>query len=99
MSVLALMLLTAGWAEAITFNRIVVFGGSVSDSENFFALYGFANKRPYDQLDAFLVPSGAYAVGVRHSSNGLTWIEQFARTLGLSRHVQQQGSENELATK
>lgn len=87
-SVLALMLLTAGWVEAITFKGIVVFGGSVSDPGNFFALYGFANKPPYDQLDAFLVPTGPYAVGGHHSSNGPTWVEQFARPLGLSRYVQ-----------
>lgn len=99
MIVLALMLLTAGWAEAMTFKGIVVFGGSVSDSGNFFALTGFANKPPYDQLDAFLVPTGPYNVGGHHSSNGPTWVEQFARPLGLSRHVQPafQGSSRQAA--
>lgn len=86
--VLALALLAAGWAGAIEFKSIVVFGGSVSDSGNIFALTGMANKPPYSELDAFLIPTGAYAVGGHHTSNGPTWIEQFARPLGLSRYVQ-----------
>jgi len=88
MGVLVLMLLAADSAEAITFKGIVVFGGSVSDPGNFFALTGIANKPPYSELDAFLVPTGPYNVGGHHSSNGPTWIEQFARPLGLSRYVQ-----------
>jgi outer membrane lipase/esterase len=86
--IFALVLLTTGWADAITFKRIFVFGGSVSDSGNFFALTGIQNKPPYDQVDAFLVPTGPYSIGGHHSSNGPTWVEQFARSLGLSRYVQ-----------
>jgi phospholipase/lecithinase/hemolysin len=87
-AVLTLVLMASDWAEAITFKRIVVFGGSVSDSGNAFALTGIQSKPPYDQLDAFLIPTGPYSVGGHHSSNGATWIEQFARPLGLSRYVQ-----------
>ena len=36
--VLAVALLIPTWAGAIEFKRIVVFGGSVSDPGNFFAL-------------------------------------------------------------
>ena len=75
-------------AQAMTFDRIVVFGGSVSDPGNVFALTGIANRSPYDKLDPFLIPTGAYNVGGHHLSNGATWIEQFARPLGLSRYVQ-----------
>ena len=75
-------------AHAMTFDRIVVFGGSVSDPGNVFALTGIANRPPYDKLDPFLVPTGAYDVGGHHLSNGATWIEQFARPLGMSRYVQ-----------
>lgn len=85
--VLALALLIPTWAGAIEFKRIVVFGGSVSDPGNFFALTGITNKPPYDDLDPFLAPTGPYRIGGHHFSNGATWIEQFARPLGLGRYV------------
>jgi phospholipase/lecithinase/hemolysin len=85
--VLALALLAPGLGQAMTFDSIVVFGGSVSDSGNFFALTGIANQPPYDQLDMFLVPTGPYSIGGHHSSNGPTWIEQFANG-AMNRYVQ-----------
>ena len=85
--VLAVALLIPTWAGAIEFKRIVVFGGSVSDPGNFFALTGITNAPPYDDLNPFLVPTGPYSIGGHHFSNGATWIEQFARPLGLSRYV------------
>ncbi len=85
--VLAVALLIPTWVGAIEFKRIVVFGGSVSDPGNFFALTGITNEPPYDDLDPFLVPTGPYSIGGHHFSNGATWIEQFARPLGLSRYV------------
>jgi outer membrane lipase/esterase len=88
LGVLALALLTPGWAQAITFKRIVVFGGSVSDSGNAFALTKHANKPPYSELDQFLVPTGPYDKGGHHFSNGATWIEQLAQNLKLNRSVQ-----------
>jgi outer membrane lipase/esterase len=87
MAVLVLVLFTPSWAQAMTFDRIVVFGGSLSDSGNAFALLGFANRPPYDQLDSFLIPSGPYSVGGNHFSNGATWIEQLGRTLSLTGSV------------
>jgi phospholipase/lecithinase/hemolysin len=88
LAVIVIAFLTAGWAQAIEFKSIVVFGGSVSDPGNFFALFGFQNRPPYAELDPFLVPTGPYSIGGHHSSNGDTWVEQFARPLGLSRNVQ-----------
>ena len=87
MAVLVLVLFTPSWTQAMTFDRIVVFGGSLSDSGNAFALLGFANRPPYDQLDSFLIPSGPYSVGGNHFSNGATWIEQLGRTLSLTGSV------------
>ncbi|MGE5303948.1 MAG: SGNH/GDSL hydrolase family protein [Alphaproteobacteria bacterium] len=84
---LALGLLAPTLLKAMTFDSIVVFGGSVSDSGNFFALFGIANEPPYDELDMLLVPTGPYAVGGHHSSNGPTWIEQFANG-EMNRYVQ-----------
>lgn len=73
------------WAAAqTTFGRIVVFGDSLSDPGNLFALEGGANTPPYDFLDQLLIPDKPYAKGGHHFSNGATWVEQFARPLGLA---------------
>ena len=87
--ILAMALLLPTAVGAITFERIVVFGGSTSDSGNAFALLKFAHRPPYDQFDLALslVPSGPYSVGGHHFSNGATWIEQFARGSGLGGSV------------
>ena len=87
LGLLALVLLAPNGVQAITFNSIVVFGGSVSDSGNAFALTGIANKPPYDKLDAFLVPTGPYSTGGHHFSNGATWVEDLAKYLGLNRNA------------
>lgn len=94
-----LLVATVSSAQEKQFDRIVVFGSSLSDSGNAFVLlsnpqtYGFdescnlgtpANTPPYDKLDYFLIPDGTYAKGGHHVSNGATWIEQFARGRGLS---------------
>ncbi len=91
-TVLALTMFAPCLAQAMDFNRIVVFGGSVSDSGNVFALNGgVANHPPYNQTDLIdpltLVPTAPYDVGGHHFSNGATWIEQFARPLGLGENV------------
>lgn len=94
-----LLVATVSSAQEKQFDRIVVFGSSLSDSGNAFVLlsnpqdYGFdescnlgtpANMPPYDKLDDFLIPDGTYAKGGHHVSNGATWVEQFARGRGLS---------------
>ena len=84
--VFALALLSPSWVQAMTFDSIVVFGGSVSDSGNAFALTGESNRPPYDKLDAFLVPTGPYSTGGHHFSNGATWIEDLAKYLRLNRN-------------
>jgi phospholipase/lecithinase/hemolysin len=72
---------------AQSFDDIVVFGTSLSDSGNAFALRGRASTPPDYSLDPLLVPSAPYARGGHHFSNGATWIEQFARPLGLAGSV------------
>jgi len=66
---------------------IVVFGTSLSDSGNAFALRGGTNTPPDYLLDPLLIPSAPYARGGHHFSNGATWVEQFARSLGLAGSV------------
>ena len=64
--------------------RIVVFGGSLSDGGNLFALQKKNNVPPSYDLDAtaYDVPNSAYARGGHHLSNGPTWAEQFAKARG-----------------
>lgn len=71
-------------AQTTPFERIVVFGASLSDSGNAFALRGEASTPPDYLLDPLLVPSAPYARGGHHFSNGATWIEQFARSTGFA---------------
>ena len=66
------------------YDRIVVFGDSLSDPGNVFAATHAHVTPPDYSLDEFLVPGAPYARGGHHLSNGATWIEQFARPLGLA---------------
>jgi phospholipase/lecithinase/hemolysin len=66
------------------YSGIVVFGTSLSDSGNAFALRGGTNTPPDYDMNPLLIPNAPYARGGHHFSNGATWIEQFARALGLA---------------
>jgi outer membrane lipase/esterase len=85
----ALNLGTAGLSgqERAPYSAIVVFGTSLSDSGNAFALRGGTNTPPNYLLDPLLVPGAPYARGGHHFSNGATWVEQFARSLRLAGSV------------
>ena len=65
-------------------SRVVVFGTSLSDPGNAFALRGGTNTPPDYDMDPFLVPQVPYTRGGHHFSNGATWIEQFAQSRGLA---------------
>jgi phospholipase/lecithinase/hemolysin len=83
----SLAILCASRAKAEPdFDGLVVFGTSLSDPGNLFALLGGVNVPPsYDFEDPLLVPTSAYAIGGHHLSNGDTWIEQLAKKLRMSR--------------
>ena len=81
---LAVAATTVPTAAKAPFARIVVFGTSLSDSGNAFALRGATSTPPDYQLDPLLVPGAPYARGGLHFSNGATWVEQLARSLGLA---------------
>ena len=76
----------SGQARA-PYSGIVVFGTSLSDSGNAFALRGGTNTPPDYILDPLLIPGAPYARGGHHFSNGATWVEQFARSLRLAGSV------------
>jgi phospholipase/lecithinase/hemolysin len=65
-----------------------VFGDSLSDSGNAFALVGGTNTPPDYSVDFFLVPDQPYARGGHHFTNGPTWVEQYAKSKGLAANVQ-----------
>jgi phospholipase/lecithinase/hemolysin len=81
------LLVSAGVHADTDFDTLIVFGDSLSDPGNKFAVTGLSNEPPYDLLDVFVVPNGPYARGGHHHSNGATWVEQYARSLGLGDQV------------
>ena len=82
------MLAAPGWAGAQSrFSGIVVFGTSLSDPGNAFVLVGDAGTPPDFMLNPLLIPSAPYAKGGHHFSNGATWVEQYARSVGLGDSV------------
>jgi outer membrane lipase/esterase len=85
----AISLALPAWAAGGTnFSSIVVFGDSLSDPGNDFALIHRQNTPPYDDLDpGTIIPHAPYAKGGHHYSNGATWVEQFARQRGLAAYV------------
>jgi len=95
---LTLIVVAPSWAAAMTFKRIVVFGTSLSDPGNTFALTGQSIKKPYSELDDFLIPPAPYAAGGYHFSNGATWVEQLARRLDAGDSVEPAFGESQTAT-
>lgn len=83
----SILLVSNGAAAQFSFERIVVFGTSISDPGNAFALTRQSSTPPYDTLDPLLIPNAPYAKGGHHFSNGETWIEQLARAFGLAKSV------------
>lgn len=68
-------------------SQIVIFGDSLSDTGNAFALQRIRNTPPAYSVDRLLVPDDAYARGGHHFTNGATWAEDLARPLDLATDV------------
>ncbi len=73
-ALLAVATATAVDAARPAYDGIVVFGTSLSDPGNAFALLGATNTPPDYLVDPLLVPAAPYARGGQHFSNGATWI-------------------------
>ncbi|HVN36357.1 MAG TPA: SGNH/GDSL hydrolase family protein [Casimicrobiaceae bacterium] len=58
------------------FEKIVVFGDSLSDPGNLFVLTGQYSVRPFAPI-----PSAPYAIGGFHFTDGQTWVEDLSREL------------------
>ena len=61
------------------FTSLVIFGDSLSDPGNRFAVTGGTANPPF-----IAVPDEAYGVGGHHFSNGRTWVEVMAQTMQLN---------------
>ena len=62
------------------FTDLYVFGDSLSDPGNAFAVTGETAHPPFEPI-----PSSAYGVGGHHFSNGRTWVEVMAQEMGLNK--------------
>jgi phospholipase/lecithinase/hemolysin len=58
------------------FEKVVVFGDSLSDPGNLFVLTGQYSVRPFAPI-----PSAPYAIGGFHFTDGQTWVEDLSRDL------------------
>jgi phospholipase/lecithinase/hemolysin len=65
-------------ALAESFDRMVIFGDSLSDPGNHFVAFGTTSQAPFAPL-----PDFPYGIGGHHFSNGPTWAEQLTRALGM----------------
>lgn len=61
------------------FSTLFIFGDSLSDPGNAFAITGETANPPFEPI-----PSAAYGVGGHYFSNGRTWIEFMAQEMGLT---------------
>ena len=84
---LAFTVPTLAAGDRAPYSAIVVFGTSLSDSGNAFALRGGANTPPDYLVNPLLIPDAPFARGGQHFTNGGTWVEQLARSLGLAGSV------------
>lgn len=69
------------------YSGLHAFGTSLSDEGNAFIACGGQSVPPYDNLTSFLnaAPGDApYARGGHHFSNGATWVEPLAKSLGVN---------------
>ncbi len=76
-SLLLVTSLLPGWAFAqTTFERMCIFGDSLSDTGNVFEVTQDVSTRPYA-----LIPSAPYPIGGPTFTNGRTWIQHLAESL------------------
>ncbi len=83
-----LVFAAAGWAGAqAPPPGLVIFGTSLSDPGNAYALIGEQGTPPDYMMGPLLIPTVPYARGGHHLSNGPTWVEQYGRSVGLGENV------------
>jgi phospholipase/lecithinase/hemolysin len=78
LAVVVCLVLVSSAGAAETFDRMVIFGDSLSDPGNHFVAFGITSQPPYAPL-----PDFPYGIGGHHFSNGPTWAERLAHALGM----------------
>ena len=69
-----------GYAHA---ERVAIFGDSLSDTGNKYAVRGLVNEAPYDGLNEFGVPSDPYqSDDGAYFSNGRVWVDIVGDEIG-----------------
>lgn len=82
-TMLAMLPLATGTVLADTehgYSRMFIFGASLMDSGNHFALTGETAHPPFE-----LIEFASYGVGGHRPTNGPTWVEVLAREMGLTK--------------
>lgn len=64
---------------------LAIFGDSLSDTGNKFAVTGMLTTRPFDTLDENGIPTYPYALSLGRFSNGRVWVEHVADGLNARR--------------
>lgn len=73
---IVLIAISASASAVENIERVFIFGDSLSDAGNIYALTGETSKAPYSPI-----PSAPYAIGGHHFSNSRTWAERLAQAL------------------
>jgi len=79
LSMLLLFAVSSSYAGNAAYSGLIVFGDSLSDPGNVYALTGQQSVAPYEP-----VPTFPYAIGGNHFSNGKTYVELLARRLHIN---------------
>src|SRR2546427_763992 len=78
-----------------SFERMVIFGDSLSDPGNHYVAFGMTSRAPFAPL-----PDFPYDIGGHHFSNGATWAEQLSHALGRSEeHTSELQSQSNLVCR
>lgn len=79
LSLICILLVSVQAGATQKIDDLVVFGDSLSDPGNAFALLGTQSVPPY-----LLIPEAPYAVGGYYFSNGRTWVERLGQEFGVA---------------
>ena len=79
LTLMLFLTVSSSYAHQASYSGLIVFGDSVSDPGNVYALTGMQSVAPYAP-----VPTFPYAIGGNHFSDGKTYVERLARSLHLN---------------
>ena len=80
-ALLTIIALSCAAAASASSNTLVIFGDSLSDTGNKFAVTRTLTTVPFDSLDENGIPTYPYALSLGRFTNGRVWIEHVAEDL------------------